>query len=96
MILLRFLISSLNEWRFSVIFACYVSVVYHQDGVQFELHGDGIPAFLKGSRKGNIFITTNRVSITFTISCYRNYYDFPYFSLENIPKSLLKSVANVC
>uniref|UniRef100_A0A6P8J3F2 WW domain-binding protein 2-like isoform X2 n=1 Tax=Actinia tenebrosa TaxID=6105 RepID=A0A6P8J3F2_ACTTE len=36
-------------------------VVYHQDGVQFELQGDGIPGFLKGSRKGNIFISTNRV-----------------------------------
>ncbi|KAK3704060.1 hypothetical protein QZH41_019015 [Actinostola sp. cb2023] len=36
-------------------------VVYHQDGVQFELLGDGIPGFLKGSRKGNIFVSTNRV-----------------------------------
>lgn len=38
------------------------SVVYHQDGVEFSLEGDEIPGFLKGSKKGNVFITTQKVS----------------------------------
>ncbi|XP_020912392.1 WW domain-binding protein 2 [Exaiptasia diaphana] len=42
-------------------------VVYHQDGVQFELHGDSIPGFLKGSKKGNIFVSTNRVIFAPTV-----------------------------
>ena len=62
-----------------VFFARFGSVVYHQDGVQFELQGDGIPGFLKGSRKGNIFITTNRVSGIVTFFYYRNYVKIPYF-----------------
>ena len=36
--------------------------MYHQDGVEFTLEGDEIPGFLKGSKKGNVFITTQRVS----------------------------------
>ena len=39
--------------------------MYHQDGVEFTLEGDGIPGFLKGSRKGNIFITTSKVLVDF-------------------------------
>ena len=38
------------------------SVLYHQDGVEFALEGDEIPGFLRGSKKGNIFITTQKVS----------------------------------
>jgi len=43
-------------------YTVFYSVVYHQDGVEFTLEGDEIPSFLKGSKKGNIFITTQKVS----------------------------------
>lgn len=43
-------------------YAVFYSVVYHQDGVEFTLEGDEIPGFLKGSKKGNVFITTQKVS----------------------------------
>ena len=36
--------------------------MYHQDGVEFTLEGDEIPGFLKGSKKGNVFITTQKAS----------------------------------
>lgn len=42
-------------------YAVFYSVVYHQNGVQFTLEGDGIPGFLRGSKKGNIFISTQKV-----------------------------------
>lgn len=40
----------------------FYSVVYHQDGVEFTLEGDEIPGFLRGSKKGNVFITTQKVN----------------------------------
>lgn len=40
----------------------FISVIYHQDGVEFALEGGEIPGYLKGSKKGNIFITIQKVS----------------------------------
>ena len=48
-------------------YTVFYSVVYHQDGVEFTLEGDEIPSSLKGSKKGNIFITTQKVSHKMTI-----------------------------
>lgn len=44
------------------VYAMFYSVVYHQDGLEFTLEGDEIPGFLRGSKKGNVFITTQKVS----------------------------------
>ena len=45
-----------------MLYTMLYSVVYHQDGVEFTLEGDEFPSLLKGSKKGNIFITTQKVS----------------------------------
>ena len=37
------------------------SVVEHQDDVKFELQGDRIPHYLKGSINGNLFLTNSMV-----------------------------------
>ena len=37
------------------------SVVEHQDDVKFELQGDRIPQYLKGSITGNLFLTNSMV-----------------------------------
>ena len=37
------------------------SVVEHQEDVKFELQGDRIPNFLKGSMKGDFFLTATKV-----------------------------------
>ena len=49
-------------FHFMTFYVAFISVIYHQDGVEFTLEGDEMPGFLKGSKKGNVFITTQKVS----------------------------------
>ncbi|EDO38086.1 predicted protein [Nematostella vectensis] len=59
-------------------------VVYHQDDVQFELEGDGVPGFLKGSRKGNIFISTNRVIFAPNSNCNVGSFSMNFQSIRGV------------
>ncbi|XP_048575738.1 WW domain-binding protein 2 [Nematostella vectensis] len=59
-------------------------VVYHQDDVQFELEGDGVPGFLKGSRKGNIFISTNRVIFALNSNCNVGSFSMNFQSIRGV------------
>ena len=38
-------------------------MVEHQEDVKFELEGDRLPTFLKGSTRGDFFLTTSKVVI---------------------------------
>ena len=42
------------------------SVVQHQEDVKFELQGDRLPNYLRGSMKGDLFLTTSKVSVALT------------------------------
>lgn len=59
-------------------------VVYHQDGVEFALEGDEIPGFLKGSKKGNIFITTQKVIFAPTTACNYGSFSMNFHSIRNV------------
>ena len=39
----------------------FFSVVDHQEDVAFELEGDRMPNFLRGSMKGDLFLTASKV-----------------------------------
>ncbi|XP_068762282.1 WW domain-binding protein 2-like [Montipora capricornis] len=59
-------------------------VVYHQDGVEFTLEGDEIPGFLKGSKKGNIFITTQKVIFAPTTASNYGSFSMNFHSIRNV------------
>ncbi|XP_015775042.1 PREDICTED: WW domain-binding protein 2-like [Acropora digitifera] len=59
-------------------------VVYHQDGVEFTLEGDEIPGFLKGSKKGNIFITSQKVIFSPTTSSKYGSFSMNFHSIRNV------------
>lgn len=59
-------------------------VVYHQDGVEFSLEGDQIPGFLKGSRKGNVFITTQKVIFAPTAGSNYGSFSMNFHSIRNV------------
>lgn len=59
-------------------------VVYHQDGVEFTLEGDEIPGFLKGSKKGNIFITTQKVIFASTTGSSYGSFSMNFHSIRNV------------
>lgn len=59
-------------------------VMYHQDGVEFTLDGDEIPGFLKGSRKGNVFVTTQKVIFAPTTGCNYGSFSMNFHSIRNV------------
>lgn len=59
-------------------------VIYHQDGVEFTLEGDEMPGFLKGSKKGNVFITTQKIIFAPTTTCNYGSFSMNFHSIRNV------------
>lgn len=59
-------------------------VIYHQDGVEFALEGGEIPGYLKGSKKGNIFITIQKIIFAPTTGCNYGSFSMNFHSIRNV------------